>query len=370
MPSHFRGPPWHGEHMPSRLSRKRRFLFWRVARFAIPLLLLIVAASVVAAWWALRQPGLVQNIAGALWLAGCGFGLMIFMVMAGFGARAFREFSTPLSTIMAAADAVADGDLSVRVPERGPGEFGRLSRSFNRMVSQLAEAEESRRNLTADVAHELRTPLHIIQGNLEGILDGVYASDPDQINTILDETRLLTRLVEDLQTLSLAEAGELAMKPGQVQVVELVEDVKASFSSRAASVDVRLVTAHPAEAGKLIVNGDRERLDQGLSNLVANAFQHTPPGGTITLTTSLQGGSVIIQVADTGGGISPDDMPHIFDRFWRADRSRSRQSGGSGLGLSITRQLIEAHGGRIDVKSTQGEGTTFTVELPSTSGLG
>jgi two-component system OmpR family sensor kinase/two-component system sensor histidine kinase BaeS len=294
--------------------------------------------------------------------------------------RAFRDIATPLAGVMTAADRVAEGDLSVRVEAHGPGEFGRLASSFNRMVEELELADQRRRSLTADVAHELRTPLHIIQGNLEGVLDGVYDPTPDHIEATLDETRLLARLVDDLRTLSLAEAGQLALVLEAVDVHELLADVATSFSGQAeaAGIALELDVQGNDKAGHMVVNGDVGRLDQVLGNLMGNAIRHTPSGGTITLqampvlsadvpfsSEDERVESVRIIVRDTGEGIAETDLPYIFDRFWRADRARTRMDGaGSGLGLAIARQLVQAHGGCIGVESEVGRGTTFAIDLP------
>jgi signal transduction histidine kinase len=299
-----------------------------------------------------------------VWIEGCGLALALPLLALAVAALAFRHIATPLADVMAATDAIAAGDLGVRVPvpERGPGDFGRLAQSFNRMAEELQRADQQRRNLTADVAHELRTPLHIIQGNLEGILDGVYQPTAEHIETTLDETRALARLVDDLRTLSLAEAGQLPLAWETVDVAELLADVRTSFSGQAeaAGVDLCLETDPPLPQ----ISADAGRLNQVLSNLIANALRYTPPGGKITLRAEPGPGGIRIVVCDTGAGIPPEDLPYIFDRFWRGDRSRSHAGGaGSGLGLAIARQLVQAHGGRIGVESQPGEGTTFTIEL-------
>ena len=236
-------------------------------------------------------------------------------------------------------------------------------------------ADRRRRNLTADVAHELRTPLQIIQGNLEGLVDGVYQPTPEHLEATLAETRLLARLVEDLRVLSQAEAGQLPMQWEAIDAGELLNDVATTFSGQAQVAGVNLAIDVPiqpsmddsAGAPSLHIRGDYGRLEQVLGNLLANAIRHTPEGGTVTL----QGGpgplGVRLVVADTGEGIAPEDVPYVFDRFWRADRARTHSEGtGSGLGLAIARQLIQAHGGTIDVQSTLSRGTTFTIDLPST----
>jgi signal transduction histidine kinase len=260
---------------------------------------------------------------------------------------------------------LAEGDFSVRVEEKGDKEFLKLAQSFNHMAGELEHAEIQRRNLTADVAHELRTPLHILQGNLEGALDGVYEASPDYFRSMLEETRLLQRLVEDLQTLSMAESGTLDFHFQKLSVVELLEDVITSFSGRAEEGGVQLLLEAPEEEEGLAVEGDWHRLDQVLGNLVNNALRFTPDGGQITLDAAREGDSIRVVIQDSGEGIAEEDLPFVFDRFWKGDKSRSRASGGSGLGLAIARQLVTAHGGAISVESQQGEGTIFTLRLPA-----
>jgi two-component system OmpR family sensor kinase/two-component system sensor histidine kinase BaeS len=296
-----------------------------------------------------------------VWLIGCGMALAFPLLMGLIAWRSFRSVVDPLAKVMAAADAVAEGDFSVRVPERGSGEFGRLTRSFNRMVIELELADQQRRNLTADVAHELRTPLHIIQGNLEGIADGVYEADAEQIDRLLGKTRQLSRLVEDLRTLSLAEAGQLPMKLEPVDVSELLADVVTSFSGQADSAKVNLQYSIRGEMEGVIIQGDTGRLDQVLSNLVANALDHTSPGGEIHISAASVQDIILIEVADNGRGIDEDDLPFIFDRFWRGEGARGSSSG---LGLAIAQQLVLAHKGSIKVESRLDKGTTFSIEFP------
>ncbi|MGD0610516.1 MAG: ATP-binding protein [Anaerolineales bacterium] len=361
---HFRGWEHHGG-WPEDMYRRRRMFLMRFGGIFALVALLGLAGTGVLIWIAVR---LLQGNSQAfvtIWLSGCGLLLGILLLFAAVIGWSFRGFGTPLANLMAAADAVADGDLSAQVPERGSGDMRRLARSFNRMARELQRADQQRRNLTADVAHELRTPLHVIQGNLEGILDGVYQPSEEHLRATLDETRQLARLVEDLQTLSLAEAGQLPLQLEQVEVADLLSDVITSFSSQAESqgVDLRLETdGNPA---KLVIRADALRMDQVLANLVVNALRHTSSGGTITLRAELLEGAVRMRVSDTGEGIPPEDLPFIFDRFWRGDRSRSHAGGASsGLGLAISKQLVEAHGGQIEAESEPGHGTTFTIELP------
>jgi two-component system sensor histidine kinase BaeS len=356
--------PWaHHHRFRPEWRRRRRLLFARLAAVFGFIFLLVLAGMAVLAALLARVSQTGRHTAGLLWIMGCGLALALPLLAAALAARTFRGVTTPLADVMAAADTVAAGDLTVRVETGAHGEFGRLARSFNRMTEELERADRQRRNLTADVAHELRTPLHLIQGNLEGILDGVYEPTAEHISATLDETRLLSRLVDDLRTLSLAEAGQLPLMMEPLEVAELLADVSTSFGGQADAAGIRLRTR--VAEGLPTITGDIGRLDQVLGNLVANALRHTGSGGTITLSAEPEGGQVCIMVRDTGEGIPAEDLPFIFDRFWRGDRSRSRADGaGSGLGLVIARYLVQAHGGRIDVESQPGQGTTFAVRLP------
>jgi signal transduction histidine kinase len=359
-------PPW--QHGPppwveGRLH-KRRFLFFRFLFLFGGILILFLLAFAVVLGLLIKQLQPVGIPPPILILAACGVPLVFTILAAVMGSLAFRRIGTPMVDVMAAADAVADGDFSVRVREDIPGEYGRLARSFNRMTVELEHAEQQRRNLTVDVAHELRTPLHIIQGNLEGILDGVYEPTPEHISVTLEETYLLARLVSDLQTLSLAEAGQLPMHPIWFSAEELLSDTVDRFSGQAASSGVDLVVENIQAARDIQIYADPDRLNQVISNLVNNALRYTPAGGAIRLQVNSLDNCVRLTVEDTGKGISAEDLPYIFDRFWRGDKTRSHQGrAGSGLGLAIARQLVQAQGGEIRVESQIEKGTTFIIDL-------
>lgn len=372
----YRHPRWQGGPQdfhpgeqgwsPEMLANRRRYFLRRFAAMLVLVALLFLGLSVVL-YLALGQLFTVLQRPEALLLAACAIPLAFFTLASLLGGFAFRRFGRPLADIIAAADAVAEGDLSVRVRQGFRGELGRLASRFNRMIAELERAEEQRRSLTADVAHELRTPLHIIQGNLEGILDGVYEPTPEHLSATLEETRLLARLVDDLQTLSLAEAGQLPLHPVVLSAADLLSDVVTGFAVQAAEQGVDLRVDSSANLDTLQIFADPGRLDQVLSNLVANALRHTPPGGRITLSAQpLKDSGTRLQVSDTGEGIPPQDLPYIFDRFWRGDRARGRGEGaGSGLGLAIARQLVQAHGGQITAESHPGQGAVFSIDLPS-----
>ena len=273
-----------------------------------------------------------------------------------------RLISRPVVNLTAATRAVAAGDLSVRVPTPYPGEIGELAAAFNDMAQGLARADELRRNMTADVAHELRTPLSVIRGKLEGVLDGVYPATPEHLAPILEQTQLLTHLVEDLHLLALAEAGQLPLEKRPMDVGDLLRDAQVNFGPQADDRGVTLALNLPAALPKVVA--DWRRVAQVLGNLLTNALHHTPEGGCVTLSAAASGGWVEVSVADTGTGVPPEDLSYIFERFWRRDKSRSRAGGGSGLGLAIAKQLVELHGGTIGVESNPGKGSRFHFTLP------
>jgi signal transduction histidine kinase len=345
-------------HFPSRWKEGRRFFLPFAIFFGgIALLFLTVIGIVVYFATTLGNGHFHPSLAMLV----CGVPIVFFIVTAIIGSFTFRRYGRPMTNIFSAIDSISEGDLSVRVPEHYPRQFGQLARRFNHMIAELERAEQQRRNLTADIAHELRTPLHIIQGNLEGIIDGVYQPTPEHINNTLDETKLLARLVNDLQILSLAEAGQLPLHPTRFLLADLMNDLTSSFSSQTTSlgIDLQSNIADPTKE----ITADYDRLNQVLSNLISNAIRHTPKDGRISLETESVVGGVRIAVKDTGQGIPAEDIPFIFDRFWRGDKSRTERVN-SGLGLAIAKQLILAHHGTIEAQSEVGKGTTFIIELP------
>ena len=276
-----------------------------------------------------------------------------------------RQVLAPVRTLSAAARRLGRGDLSQRISESGRDEIGALGRTFNSMADDLQRAEAQRRTLMADVAHELRTPISNIQGYLEAMRDGVLEPDPKTIQATHNQVVHLARLIEDLRLLTLAEAGGLPLdlQPDSLRDV-LIRSVDA-FRPRAEAKGVMLSLEVPDQFP--LVDMDRTRIAQVVANLLENAVLHTPEGGRVAVDAAVQGGErARITVSDNGEGIPAEDLPHIFERLHRVDRSRSRASGGVGLGLTIARQLVEAHGGTIDVESTPGAGSRFVVELPMT----
>ena len=306
---------------------------------------------------------------GDVWRGVLSAGLALAAVLVGLATFFSRRISRPISHLTRAARTMASGDLSVRVPGHGVREINDLSEAFNSMAHSVAEADRQRRQLTADVAHELRTPLSIIKGRLEGMQDGVYHPTPDQVALLLDETALLERLIEDLRLLAQADAGQLPLYMERFNPAHLVHTVARSFAPAAEAAGIALHVALPPSGAEMPdVYADPQRIAQVLGNLLSNAIRHTPAGGQITVGTRAEGraGEVVagIYVSDTGTGIPPDELPHIFSRFWKASRSRARSGGGAGLGLAIAHRIVEAHGGAIHAQSEPGKGTTVAFSLP------
>lgn len=272
-----------------------------------------------------------------------------------------RRMLAPIGSLTRAARTMEAGDLAGRVEVRGADEFAELAGAFNTLAASLEEQDRLRRAMAADVAHELRTPLSNIRGYLEAIQEGVAEPTAEVLASIHEETMQLQHLIDDLQVLSLAEAGELRMDLQLVSLGDLVAQVAAAHRAAADAGGVDLGTVCETQAP---VWGDPARLRQVVSNLVDNALRHTPRGGTVTVSVRAAAGRALVSVTDTGTGIPAEHLPHVFDRFYRADPSRSRETGGSGLGLSIARELVRAHGGDLTAASAEGGGTTFEASLP------
>jgi signal transduction histidine kinase len=320
-------------------------------------------------------PAFFWPVLRSLLLAGLGLASGLLLLAVVFAQR----LSRPLRKLTAAAQALAAGKLDLQVDGAPVRELDELAQAFNRMAHALAQADQQRRQMTADIAHELRTPLTIIKGRLEGLQDGVYSATPDQIERLLEETTLLERLVEDLRLLALVEAGQLPLYRETIDPRDLLEGTAAAFAGQAEAHGVALRIEAPPDLPQIDV--DPQRMTQVLANLVTNALRYTATGGTITLEAkrSVDGSlqladqehlqaAIVLQVSDTGEGIAPEDLPHIFDRFWRANRARARESGGAGLGLAIAKQVVAAHGGAIWAASACGQGTTISIVLPASHG--
>lgn len=301
---------------------------------------------------------------GPLLAAAAGVAAVAILCTALLSHRVLR----PIGTLTTAAHRLGQGDLSGRVPVEGNDELAELARSFNRMADSLQRGEERQRRLVADVAHELRSPLANLRGYLEALKDGVISPDPELFASLHEEAVLQQRIVDDLQELALAEAGKLAYHRFGVDLAELLETCRTAHLALAESAGVALrVQAEP-----VTVHADPDRLRQVVGNLITNALRATGEGGMVTLHAARAGtATALVRVVDNGSGIAPQALPHVFDRFWRADSARGRGTGGSGLGLAITHQIVTDHGGTISVASEPGAGTTFSIILPATeAGVG
>ena len=315
----------------------------------------------------------ILNVLGVLHIAGNQYSLLVpagvilltFTILIFFVAsRNLRRISRPLDELVDASNKVAEGDYSIRVEEKGPPEVRFLIRGFNSMAEHLRINDEHRRNMLADVSHELRTPITVIQGNVEGILDGMYPADETRLKSILEETQILSRLVDDLRTMALAESGSLLLRREPTNLAALVQEAVSGFESQLKEKDIHLefFLANIED-----INIDPLRIHEVLNNIFSNALRYTPPGGEVKvgLTGADTGSekSVTIFVQDSGTGIDPADLPHIFDRFYK-----SSDSGGMGLGLSIAKYIVEAHGGKIWAETEAGKGTKISFAIPAGMG--
>lgn len=304
------------------------------------------------------EPGFVSNVNRSLLLAALASGALALLLSALLSRRLLR----PIEQLTEAARRMGSGDLAQRVTSPARDEIGALGRAFNAMADALERQETLRRNLVNDVAHELRTPLTNLRCQVEALQDGLQSADAATLRSLHEETLLLSRLVDDLQDLALAEAGRLPLQKSSVALGEAVEAALSALRPLALERGVSL-RAELAPLPRL--EADRERLGQILRNLLANALTHTPAGGEVVIAARAEGNWLTLVVRDSGSGIAAADLPHVFDRFYRADPSRARATGGAGLGLAIVKQLVEAHGGRVSVVSPPGQGASFQVTLPA-----
>jgi two-component system OmpR family sensor kinase/two-component system sensor histidine kinase BaeS len=289
-------------------------------------------------------------------------GLVAGVIALGLGFVLFRQITAPLNTLAQASDKIAAGDMTARARVSGNDEIARVAHSFNAMADKLAASETARRNMLADIAHELRNPIGIISSHLEAMMDGVFPTDTEQLASLHDETLLLARLVGDVRELSLADAGQLVLNRAPTDMRALVERTAAAFQPQAQEAGITLLT-RLSEVPP--IRADAQRIEQTLRNLLSNALRFTPAQGSVTVSLTSDAQSVRIEVSDTGTGIAADALPHVFERFWRADKARTRAQGGTGLGLTIAKQWVEAHGGKIGVSSQAGQGTTFWFTIPT-----
>lgn len=297
-----------------------------------------------------EQAQFLARVRAALWVAAAAATVVALVT----GGLLFRSIIAPLRGLTAASQTIAEGDLSARAPVQGRDEIAQLADAFNQMAGSLSRAEEARQNQTADIAHELRTPLTVIQGTLEAMLDGVYSADQENLLAALAQTRTLARLVEDLRLLALADAGRLRLHTAPLDLAPFLRQIVEAHQPQALERGVSLTLETPPSL--LLVEADRDRLAQVLGNLLGNALRYAPQGGHITARAMEQNQEIVVAVADDGPGIPPEDLPHLFERFWRGGRARRRATGGSGLGLTIARSIVKAHGGRIWAESVEGEG--------------
>jgi signal transduction histidine kinase len=323
----------------------------------VPLFFLLSGFGCIAAGlFAVAQSGFPRDIPHGLFLIPLLLFILFFLMLGGI----LRRTVSPFDEMMDAADRVASGDYSARLREHGPRRVRDFTRSFNTMTRRLQAYDEQRKRMLADISHELRTPLTILQGNLEGMLDGVYPRDEEHISLLLEETRVLSRLIDDLRTFSLAEAGKLVLQKESCDPGRMTADLVRTMQSAAAKAGVAL--KDDSAAGLPAVEADPSRLREVLENLVANAIRHTPEGGTIRVgcrRSPEHDAQLEFRVEDSGRGIPAELLPYVFERY-----VKSVDSGGTGLGLAIAKRLVEAHGGEIRAESEPGEGTVIRFRIP------
>ena len=333
------------QHLRGRFMR-------RMGCFFVLMVVVLVSVAALLGWLVGSLFGAATSPPSAILI---GFLTLFGLLVVG---RALRRAAAPVGALIEASGRVESGDFSTRVPETGPREVRHLARAFNAMSARLEETEQQRRSALADVSHELRTPLTVIQGNLEALLDGVYPADAEHLAPILEETKLMERLIEDLRTLTLVEGGSLVLHRESTDLGALLTEVAAGYRSQADAAGVALTVT--AADGLSPIDLDPARIREVISNLLNNALRHTPKSGSVELSATPADRSVEVTVRDTGSGMAPEQLERTFDRFYR-----SPESPGSGLGLPIARSLIEAHGGVMTATSDVGRGTTIRFSLPA-----
>lgn len=348
--------PWPPTGRSGRRWRGRARFLRRIALLVGLVLLLssVGIATLVSA--VLGRAGTITAGASTIGLA-----LVVATIVVGVGIAfwgAMHRVGLPLGDVVSASDRVAEGDFSTRVAERGPPFLRGMARAFNSMTARLQEQDRQRRDLMADIAHELRTPLAVVQGRIEGLLDGVYARDDAALGEVLEETRILARLVEDLGTLAHSERGTLGLRKEPTDLVVLFGDAARALASEASARGVAVQVEDAPDVA--LIDVDPLRIREVMTNLIANAIRHSDPGATVSIQTERRGERIVVRVRDSGPGIPADELPKIFDRFHKGGRSQ-----GSGLGLAIAQNLVVAHGGEITVESEVGRGTTVTFTLPA-----
>lgn len=354
------GEPWPPHGGPPWRRHPRRF-FLRMASLFGVLFFLTVAGCTAAFWLGAGALGYLDLPPGpeGLWRGAGLLGLALGGTAILSTIRGLRRLAAPVEDLIEAARRLESGDYTARASERGPAGLAGLARSFNSMAARLEREAAQRRNLLADLTHELKTPLTVIRGTLEGIQDGLYPADSSRLGPVLEEVQQLTRLIDDLQLLGLAEAGALRLQREETDLGEVAHEVAASFRPRAEAAGVRI--AVDADAAAPAAQVDPARIRAVLANLMTNALRYTSPEGEIRLRVSrdAERGKVVLEVGDTGTGVAPDLLPRAFERF-----AKSPDSPGRGLGLAIARDLVRAHGGEITVESEPGKGARFRIELP------
>ncbi|HQM38564.1 MAG TPA: ATP-binding protein [Candidatus Bipolaricaulis anaerobius] len=299
----------------------------------------------------------LQTVNRSLWIA-TGVVAVVALILA---LLLIRHLTGPLRNLAAAAHRIAAGDLTARVEETGEDELGKLAQSFNAMAESLEEAERSKRQMIADVAHELRTPITVLRAAVEGFEDGVLEPTPENLSALKDKVHLTARLIEDLQQLALADMGRLSLRQEPFPLEPVIADIAAMIGPQLEDGGIQLALDLPPDLPPAA--GDRQRIQQVLLNLMANALRHTPAGGEILVTARADGSEIEVSVCDTGPGISPEDAAHLFARFYRGREERAAGTG-TGLGLSVAKAIVEAHGGRIWAENRPTGGACFHFTLP------